>query len=170
MVNRVYLPDEMRSRYKLFALFATVLLALSVFAPAAVAGAAATNHEAGNDDGGAGNAPADDGAGNQSNASDAFGLNVSSFVHELLANGTTDNQSIGHMVANFVLANNPAADKIPDHAGPPENGTGPKNATGPPEDAGPPEDRGGDGGGPPDDAGPSGDDGDGDDEEADTES
>lgn len=165
MGSNVLVPGEMRSRYKLFALFGVLVLVLSAFGPAAVAaGATASNHETGNDSTGPDEnanetaTNATDGnvsnASNASNASeDAFGQEVSAFVHELLANGT-DNRSIGHMVANFVLENNPAADKIPDHAGPPENGTGPKNVSGPPEDAGPPED----GGGPPDDAGPSSDD------------
>lgn len=106
----------------------------------------------------------------------AFGQLVSQFVHE--AQNDTDG-GIGPAVAGFVLENNPAAEMIPDHAGPPTD-AGPGSAgppghaggeenetqrgggfrpvdVGPPDDAGPPVDRGGgDGGdgGPPEHAGP----------------
>jgi hypothetical protein len=97
------------------------------------------------------------------NETDAFCQTVSAFVHGLQAHNSTSGP-FGFHVATFVLANNPAADVIPDHAGPPANLTqGPAaNATqGPPDhagpdnstDSGPPEDRGNDGGGPPDGAG-----------------
>ena len=90
-----------------------------------------------------------------------FGQAVSEFVHNL----TNDNETegpIGYMISNFVLDNNPAAEKIPDHAGPPENVTGPPdhagpsdNQTGPPDHAGP-----GGNSGPSDSGGPGNDDGD----------
>ena len=142
---------------------------------------AAANEEggAGNEDGAAGNEPVED---DPANETDAFGQLVSEFVHALQAENDTDGP-LGIQVANFVLANNPAAQMglIPDHAGPPENKTiGPpeNKSTGPPpnvtqgapEDVGPagnetdesrgngqgpPEDRGnGSQGGPPEDAGP----------------
>ncbi|WP_255151624.1 collagen-like triple helix repeat-containing protein [Halorarius halobius] len=115
------------------------------------------------------------------NETDAFGMEVSAFVHSLL-DGNTTNESIGQQVSEFVTANNPGADNRPDHAGPPED-RGPGNETerGPPENAGPdgdtergpPEDKGPDGnetGGPPENAGPNdddSDDGDGDDSDGD---
>lgn len=85
----------------------------------------------------------------------SFGQAVSSFVNSINDNETDG--PMGVLVANFVLENNPAADKIPDHAGPPENKTGPpENKTGPPENkTGPPEEKGPDGdNGPPENAGP----------------
>ncbi len=100
------------------------------------------------------------------NSDDAFGLLVSAFVADLQENGTEG--PFGIAVANFVLANNPAADMIPDHAGPPTNMTQgpPDNVTqgpptnssqGPGGDQGPPDQAGGNGdnggGGPPDHAG-----------------
>lgn len=89
----------------------------------------------------------------------AFGQAVSSFVNSLNKNETDG--PMGVLVSNFVLENNPASDKIPDHAGPPENKTGPpENKTGPPEDRGPDGDNG-----PPEDKGPGGDDSDTEDEE-----
>lgn len=87
----------------------------------------------------------------------AFGQLVSSFVDDLLSDNETEG-GIGGAVSEFVLENNPAADKIPGHAGPPDNGTGP------------PEHAGGDGEqGPPEHAGPNGDDDSDDDEEEDDE-
>ena len=66
----------------------------------------------------------------------AFGQAVSSFIDSLNINETDG--PMGILVSNFVLENNPASEKIPDHAGPPENTTGPpENETGPPEDRGP---------------------------------
>jgi len=117
----------------------------------------------------------------------SFGQLVSSFIDSLQSDNGTEG-GIGHAVSEFVHDNNPAADKIPDHAGPPENGTAPPehagpgdNSTGPPEHAGPggddkrgPPEHAGPGGddkrGPPEHAGPGGDDGDeGDDEEEEDE-
>lgn len=69
----------------------------------------------------------DDGDGN---ASDAFGQQVSAFVHELLENGTDDNESVGQAVSEFVTENNPGQGP-PDHAGPPDDGE-----QGPPEEKG----------------------------------
>lgn len=90
-----------------------------------------------------------------------FGQAVSEFVQNL----TNDNETegpIGYMVSNFVLDNNPAAEKIPAHAGPPENVTGPPdhagpsdNQTGPPDHAGPSDNETG----PPEHAGSGGDSG-----------
>jgi len=145
----------------------------------AVSAAANDDAGAGNEDGAAGNEPVDDPA----NETDAFGQLVSDFVHALQADNDTDGP-FGIQVANFVLDNNPAADMIPDHAGPPDNltvgppenrttgppanvSTGPPdNATGPPDNVtrGPPADAGAAGNGtaggpdnergPPDDRGP----------------
>lgn len=99
-----------------------------------------------------------------------FGQLVSGFVHQA-QNDTENGSHFGAMVANFVLQHNPAADKIPDHAGPSANGppahasgdenesdrgafrpidVGPPEHAGPPAHAGPSEDRGG----PPEDRGP----------------
>lgn len=96
------------------------------------------------------------------NASDAFGLEVSAFVHSLMEDRDDSERGIGQQVSEFVLANNPAADKIPDHAGPPED---PGNAS---EDRrqGPPEDKGPDGEqGPSEDHDPDSDDDESDDED-----
>lgn len=166
---------------KLLAIVGAALLVTLTFAPAAVAAASVTD---GNDDGGnapddPGNAPADGGN---------FGLQVSDFVHELLSEeNLPENETFGTVVSEFVLANNPAADKIPDHAGPPAHAGNASNASdagnagnagaagangqGPPADAGQSGNAsaqgadngqsGGQGGGPPDHAG-EGDDGDGD--------
>lgn len=95
---------------------------------------------------------------------DPFGQVVSTFVQKLQ---NDRDGALGPFVAQFVLSNNPAADKIPDHAGPPDHVT--DDDEGPPghdKDRGPPED---DDRGPPDDRGPSddGDDGDGEDDEDD---
>lgn len=49
---------------------------------------------------------------------DSFGARVSAFVHSLL--GGDRDGGIGHLVAEFVLENNPG--NAPDHAGPPEDG------------------------------------------------
>lgn len=158
----------MRSKTKLFALVAAVLMVMSVFAVPAAAGSTmtaandSTNDEV--DDGDDGNETENETENVTDNESDAFGQEVSAFVHDVLSSNDTDNTTVGHLVANFVLENNPAADKIPDHAGPPENQTRgpPENRTqGPPEDRGPGNetDNGGDGGGPPEDAGSSGDQG-----------
>jgi hypothetical protein len=90
-------------------------------------------------------------------AADNFGLEVAEFV------GTLQDENVsgpmGQQVANFVLENNPAADKIPDHAGPPED-KGPDGERGPPEDKGPSDDKGPSedtSQGPPEDKGPGGD-------------
>lgn len=98
----------------------------------------------------------------------SFGQLVSAFIQELHSDNETEG-GIGGAVSEFVLENNPAADKIPGHAGPPENGTGPPehagpsdNGTGPPEHAGPDGDKER---GPPEDAGPGGDDTEADEEE-----
>lgn len=64
------------------------------------------------------------------NASDAFGQQVSAFVHELLENGTDDNETVGQAVSEFVTENNPGQGP-PDHAGPPDDGE-----RGPPEEKG----------------------------------
>jgi hypothetical protein len=90
----------------------------------------------------------------------SFGQTVSAFVQSL-TNGT-DNP-IGYLVSDFVLENNSAADKIPGHAGPPENQTGPPTHASPDNesDRGPPAHAGPDGDddrGPPEDAGPNTDD------------
>lgn len=128
-------------------------------------------------------ASSDDGNESDGNETDAFGQEVSSFVHQL-QNGddNTTNSSdapLGVLVANFVLENNPG--NPPEHAGPPEwltndskdKDTGPPEHAGPPEDKGndedkdrgPPEDKGNDKDrGPPEDRGPPGDD-DGDDDD-----
>lgn len=120
-------------------------------------GAQTGNEEAsaGNDGGAVGNEPVDEPA----NETNAFGQLVSNFVHALQADNETEGP-FGLHVANFVLNNNPAADMIPDHAGPPANltigppenkttgppanvSTGPPdNATGPPDNVtkGPPDD------------------------------
>lgn len=98
----------------------------------------------------------------ESESEDNFGQNVSSFVHSVLGDNETDGQ-VGQFVSNFVLDNNPAADRIPGHAGPPENQTGPpahaggdnESDQGPPEDAGPDSDSDT---GPPEHAGPDTDD------------
>jgi len=76
------------------------------------------------------------------NETAAFGQPVSNFVHSLQDENGTDGP-MGRLVADFVLANNPAAAVIPAHAGPPENNTWgpPENVTqGPPANAttGPP--------------------------------
>lgn len=184
-------PDVMRSRYKLFALFGVLVLVLSVFAPAALAASPAVQQEGGNQtdgtpsdgnvtDGNTTDGNVTDGNVTDGNVSDgnvtdgndtnvSFGQMVSAFVHSLVSDdgNETDRPGIGHAVANFVLANNPAADKIPDHAGPPENGTGPPEHAGPPENGDDEEDDEDDrGGGPPAHAGPSGDDEAEDDEDA----
>lgn len=78
------------------------------------------------------------------NASDdAFGQLVSDFVHGMLGNQTNSTQPLGWFVSEYVTANNPGADKRPDHAGPP-------NVT----ERVPPWERGGTAGGPSADAGP----------------
>ena len=105
----------------------------------------------------------------------AFGQPVSNFVHSLQDENGTDGP-MGRLVADFVLANNPAAAVTPAHAGPPEKESAGPPATvtqGPLDDAGssgnatasggggggPPTDRGNgdddrsEGGGPPDHAG-----------------
>lgn len=84
-------------------------------------------------------------------ADDAFGQEVSRFVHSLLAaEGVGEDTSLGQLISEFVVANNPGAENRPEHAGPPEN-HGPEGEDdegedderrGPPEHAGPPEDRG----------------------------
>lgn len=131
---------------KLLAIAGAALLVTLTFAPAAVAAASVTD---GNDDGGnapedPGNAPAD--VGN-------FGLQVSDFVHELLSEeNLPENETFGTVVSEFVLANNPAADKIPDHAGPPAHAGNASNAS----DAGNAGATGASGQGPPADAGQSG--------------
>lgn len=94
------------------------------------------------------------------NATDAFGQLVSQFVQDAREN---QDGGIGSAVASFVLANNPAAGVIPDHAGPPAHVTGvDANATdgerGPPDHAGPGNATDGERG-PPGDAGPGGADG-----------
>lgn len=74
------------------------------------------------------------------NATDAFGLEVSAFVHSLLEDRDDDDRGIGQMVSAFVTANNPGADHRPDHAGPPEDrgeGASDDKRQGPPEDKGP---------------------------------
>lgn len=81
------------------------------------------------------------GAEEDDNASDAFGQEVSAFVHSLLDDDDREG-GIGQAVSEFVTANNPGADKRPDHAGPPED-RGPKDKAdkqnGPPEHAGGPD-------------------------------
>lgn len=73
-----------------------------------------------------------------SNAAEAFGSDVSSYVQSL--NDTEGPKGV--LVASWVLANNPG--DVPEHAGPPENGSaGNGSAGGPPEGAGPPDDSGG---------------------------
>lgn len=95
--------------------------------------------------------------------SDSFGAEVSEFVHHLMEKDELDEPTFGHAVATFVLANNPAADTIPEHAGPPEDGErGPPDHAGNAEDSdeerGPPEHAGNDEErGPPGHAGPGGD-------------
>lgn len=87
-----------------------------------------------------------------------FGQRVAAFVHGMLAAG----EKLAHgVVAEFVLDNNPASEKIPDHAGP--NGSDPPGHGngGPPADgnesAGNESDGPGNGnGGPPGDGGPPG--------------
>lgn len=74
------------------------------------------------------------------NATDAFGLEVSAFVHSLLEDRGDEDRGIGQMVSAFVTANNPGADHRPDHAGPPEDrgeGAADDKRQGPPEDKGP---------------------------------
>lgn len=74
------------------------------------------------------------------NATDAFGLEVSAFVHSLLEDRDDDDRGIGQRVSAFVTANNPGADHRPDHAGPPEDrgeGASDDKRQGPPEDKGP---------------------------------
>lgn len=110
-----------------------------------------------------------------------FGQMLSAFIDALL-NDSENGDTVGEAISNFVLDNNPAADKIPDHAGPsgedtergPPAHAGPENDTdrGPSEDAGvddnaeeEPDDEGDDERGPPAHAGPDGDDEDGDDGE-----
>lgn len=84
-----------------------------------------------------GNTDDSDEAGNVGEST--FGQQVSTFVHSLQADNETDGP-LGLRVANFVLANNPAADNIPDHAGPPDNRTESNETRGPPENVtqGPP--------------------------------
>ena len=77
----------------------------------------------------------------------AFGKVVSAFVQDLVNDNETEG-GIGDSVSEFVRNNNPAADKIPDRAGPPENRT-----AGPPEHAGPGDDESDDKRGPPEHAG-----------------
>ena len=87
-----------------------------------------------------------------------FGQEVSSFVADLQDQNTSG--PMGLHVAEFVTENNPAADKIPDHAGPPEHagpGGDDDGEQGPPAHAGPGDDDDGEQG-PPADAGPGGDD------------
>lgn len=99
---------------------------------------------------------------NETSEADAFGLRVSSFVHEVLASNNTTNGSVGQMVSEWVTANNPGADNRPDHAGPPW-ADGDDGERGPPEQA----DSDDDGErGPPEHAGPGGDDADVEDEES----
>lgn len=154
----------MRSKTKLFAVAATMMVVLTAFAPAATAAVTAAGNsddgDAGNaEDGNAGNAPA-----NQTNG--PFGIAVSSFVHDLMSSeNDSENKTFGQRVAEFVLNNNPAADKIPDHAGPPEDKTQgqPDHAKNNNGGGGPPEDKTqgqpnhaknkSGGGGPPDHAG-----------------
>ena len=109
-------------------------------------------------------------AGDDGGAEDAFGQEVSAFVHEMqikLKSGDID-MTLGQAVSTFVLANNPG--NPPDHAGPPAD----KGAKQKAEKGGPPADKGAKkkaekGGGPPDHAkkGNQGDDGtdDGEDED-----
>ena len=87
-----------------------------------------------------------------------FGQEVSSFVADLQDQNTSG--PMGLHVAEFVTENNPAADKIPDHAGPPEHagpGGDDDGEQGPPAHAGPGDDDDSEQG-PPADAGPGGDD------------
>lgn len=152
MQRSVVWTDEMRSKTKLFALAATVMLALTVFAPAATATVATAGNDAGNgsdagnteDD--AGNAPT-----NETNGS--FGMQVSEFVHKLMSSdNVSKNETFGQVVSDWVVANNPGAEKRPDHAGKPEQ-EGPKagNASGnsgdPPGQAGNAPGNSGNGGG-----------------------
>ena len=65
---------------------------------------------------------------------ESFGQQVSWFVQSLQDDGATDTP-FGLLVSNFVLNNNPAADTIPDHAGPPEGDVGPPEHAGPHDDA-----------------------------------
>lgn len=119
----------MTQRDKFGALAMTAVMVLAVFATGALVGTAAGNHvanHAANQD--AGDVPDDN---RSENATDAFGLQVSEFVHSLLASNDTSNESIGQQVSAFVTANNPGADKRPDHAGPDGNET-----QGPPDHAG----------------------------------
>lgn len=89
---------------------------------------------------------------------DAFGQEMSSFVHSLLESNETDGP-IGPLVASYAVENNPG--NAPAHAGPPEwlvNESIDKEP-GPPDHAGPGGDDGNDSaGGPPAHAGPGGDD------------
>lgn len=93
---------------------------------------------------------------------DAFGQEMSSFVHELLDSNETEG-GIGSAVASYAVENNPSNGTAA-NAGPPEwlvnesvdKGPGDK---GPADGQGPPDDKGSsDGQGPPDDKGPSDDD------------
>lgn len=98
------------------------------------------------------------------NETDAFGLEVSAFVHGVLASNDTSNATVGQMVSEYVTANNPGAEHRPDWAGP----DGDKRQ-GPPDDKGPDGDKRQ---GPPDDKGPDrdGEDTDTDDEDGDDDS
>lgn len=82
---------------------------------------------------------------------DAFGQEVSAFVHSLLEERDDSERGIGQQVSEFVRNNNPGADKRPDHAGPPDHvglntdaDADEDDRRGPPEDKrqGPPEDKG----------------------------
>lgn len=122
---------------KLQTIYVATILLLAAVSGAGLGSASA----AGNADGGVAN---------------AFGQLVSEFVDGLQKSG---NANTGFRVATFVLSNNPAADVIPDHAGPPaDRVSGPpdhvgagNSQAGPPDDAGPPDETRG---GPPGDAGP----------------
>ena len=92
------------------------------------------------------------GAENESEDEDdeAFGMAVSAFVHSLLEDRDGTERGIGQQVSAWVTANNPGADKRPDHAGPknkddkergpPEHAGGPDKTD---KDRGPPEHAGG---------------------------
>ena len=84
------------------------------------------------------------------NGSDAFGLQVNAFIESL--NDTNQTGPRGHLIADFVVSNNPG--NAPDHAGPPAH-AGPGGDDNETDDRrGPPEDKGNDGDqGPPEHAG-----------------
>lgn len=138
---------------KVQTLYVVTIVLLAAVTGAGFGSAAAANQTAGNTDG--------------AQAANAFGQLVSNFVHNLQSSGNADG-GLGHYVATFVLANNPAADMIPDHAGPPVDrvigppdhaGAG-NSVSGPPDHAGAGNSRGGPPGedqrGPPGDAGTQG--------------